>query len=278
LEFEVSDKNNVPKKYYWLKLERDFFKRHDMKIIESMPNGEKYLLFYLKLLVESLDHSGHLRFSDAIPYNEQMLSVITGTDVDVVRSAVKLFSELKMMEMMDDGTMYMMQVEKMVGSETNWAEKKREYRQRLQDNTGTMSGQKNVMSDKRLDTIIKNLEFREDKEEFNIVSPQITQNETKSEEEHQEDTKIKKTRRIIPTIEQAKEYFKSQGSDDIEAETFWDHWQSFGWMRNRQPIKDWEASARTWIRNGIKYKSCYPNQKKPQAELRLNNNKTRLDI
>ena len=43
-------------KFYWLKLDKDFFKRHDIKIIESMPNGKDYILFYLKLLCESLDH------------------------------------------------------------------------------------------------------------------------------------------------------------------------------------------------------------------------------
>ena len=80
------------KKYYWLKLKRDFFKRHDIQIIEDMPNGKDYILFYLKLLCESVDHDGHLRFNDEIPYNEEMLATITRTNVDIVRSAVKVFS------------------------------------------------------------------------------------------------------------------------------------------------------------------------------------------
>lgn len=113
------------KKYYWLKLKRDFFKRHDMQIIEAMPNGKDYLLFYLKMLLESIDHEGALRFSDTIPYNEQMLSTITNTNIDVVRAAMKVFSELKMIDVLDDQTIYMSEVKKMVGSETYWAERKR---------------------------------------------------------------------------------------------------------------------------------------------------------
>lgn len=104
------------KTFYWLKLKRDFFKRHDIQIIESMPNGKDYILFYLKLLCESVDHEGNLRFSDQIPYNEQMLSTITNTNVDVVRSAIKIFSELGMMEVMDDGTYFMREVQKMIGT------------------------------------------------------------------------------------------------------------------------------------------------------------------
>ena len=103
------------KTFYWLKLKRDFFKRHDIQIIESMPNGKDYILFYLKLLCESVDHEGNLRFSDQIPYNEQMLSTITNTNIDVVRSAIKIFSELGMMEVMDDGTYFMREVQKMIG-------------------------------------------------------------------------------------------------------------------------------------------------------------------
>lgn len=107
------------KKYYWLKLHKDFFKRHDVSIIEDMPNGKDYILFYLKLLVESVSHEGNLRFSDSIPYNEQMLSSLTKTNIDIVRSAVKIFSELNMMEMLDDGTIYMTEVDKMIGAETD---------------------------------------------------------------------------------------------------------------------------------------------------------------
>ena len=113
------------KKFYWLKLKRDFFKRHDIRIIEEMPNGKDYILFYLKLLLESVDHEGSLRFSDTIPYNEQMLSVVTNTNIDIVRSAMKLFIELNMMSIYDDQTIFMNEVDKLIGSETKWAEKKR---------------------------------------------------------------------------------------------------------------------------------------------------------
>ena len=93
------------KKYFWLRLKRDFFKRHDIQIIEAMPNGKDYILFYLKLMLESVDHEGSLRFSETIPYNEEMLATITRTNVDIVRSAIKVFSGLNMMDLLDDGTL-----------------------------------------------------------------------------------------------------------------------------------------------------------------------------
>ena len=91
-------------RFYWLKLKRDFFKRSDIMIIENMPNGKEYILFYLKLLLESIDNEGSLRFSDTIPYNEEMLATITNTNIDIVRSAMKVFESTKMIEILDDET------------------------------------------------------------------------------------------------------------------------------------------------------------------------------
>lgn len=135
------------KKFYWLKLKRDFFKRHDIRIIEEMPNGKDYVLFYLKLLLESIDHEGSLRFSDTIPYNEQMLAVVTNTNIDIVRSAMKLFTELQMMEVMDDATIYMAEVSNMIGSavDNDAANRQRRCRERkkqeaLPDETPCVTG------------------------------------------------------------------------------------------------------------------------------------------
>lgn len=104
------------KKYYWLRLHKDFFKRHEIRIIEAMPNGKDYVLFYLKLLVESVSHEGNLRFSDTVPYSMEMLSVLTNTNVDVVKSAIEVFTELNMIEILDDATIFMSEVNTMIGS------------------------------------------------------------------------------------------------------------------------------------------------------------------
>lgn len=154
------------KRYYWLKLKRDFFKRHDIQIIESMPNGKDYILFYLKLLCESVDHDGNLRFSEEIPYNESMLATITNTNIDIVRSAINVFTSLNMMEIMDDGTLYMAEVNKMLGSETYWAKKKRE--QRVSDDKSV--GQIPIMSNKFPTCPSKSIEKETDTEIKDINS------------------------------------------------------------------------------------------------------------
>ena len=222
------------KKYYWLKLKRDFFKRHDIQIIEDMPNGKDYILFYLKLLCESVDHDGNLRFSDEIPYNDQMLASLTHTNVDIVRSAVKLFAELRMIDIMDDGTFYMNQVEKMIGSETYWAQKKREQRERLLppadighcpklSNASPKCPSKSIEKEKELDIDI-------DK------SNSVPQAETR-------------TRFTPPTIEEVQAYCQER-QNGVDAERFIDYYSSNGWMVGKNKMKDWKAAVRTWERNG----------------------------
>ena len=169
------------KKFYWLKLKRDFFKRHDIRIIEEMPNGKDYVLFYLKLLLESIDHEGSLRFSDTIPYNEQMLSVITNTNVDIVRSAMKLFIELGMMSIFDDQTIYMAEVEKMIGSESESASRMRRLRQRQQASLCDGDVQKSdiekeIEEEKDIDKDIKN----ERKNECSFDQPTHIENDSLS--------------------------------------------------------------------------------------------------
>lgn len=128
------------KKYYWLKLHKNFFKRHEIKIIEGMENGKDYVLFYLKLLSESVSHGGKLRFSDEIPYDAQMLSSITNTDLNVVKTAMNVFTQLNLMEIQEDETICMTEVGDMIGSETVWAEKKRRQRNK-RDNVSDMSSE-----------------------------------------------------------------------------------------------------------------------------------------
>lgn len=152
------------KKYYWLKLQKDFFKRHDIKIIKSRPNGKDYVIFYLSLLLESIDHNGELRFSDTIPYNEEMLSVITDTNIDIVRSAMKILTELKMVELLDDSTIFMTEVNKMIGCETKWAEKKRIYRQKSQPKIEDNTQQEIKIDTKKDDNTINNTTNKEVKE------------------------------------------------------------------------------------------------------------------
>lgn len=140
------------KKYYWLKLQNNFFEKDEIKVIESRPNGEKHINFYLKLLLKSISTEGKLLFRDVIPYTPEMLASITNTDIDTVKVAIDLFLNLGLMERLDDGALFMSETQNMIGSETQWAVKKREYRKNLDNKSKDIvleeSETKKTLSDK----------------------------------------------------------------------------------------------------------------------------------
>ncbi len=125
-------KNRNSKRYYWLKLNENFFEREEVKVIESMKNGKDYIIFYMKLLLKSIGTEGKLKFRDVIPYTPEMLSSITNTDIDTVKVAIDMFVDLGLMEIWDDGTLFMSETQNMIGSETGWAKKKRRQKKRAE--------------------------------------------------------------------------------------------------------------------------------------------------
>ncbi len=54
----------------------------------------------------------------------------------------------------------------------------------------------------------------------------------------------------IATLEEIHAYFLAQNSTQIEAQKFYNYFQSNGWkVGGKTPMKDWQASARNWILN-----------------------------
>ena len=144
----------MAKRYYWLRLKDGFFSSDDIRIIQVQENGPEYIIFWLKLLLRSIsqDEPGRLRYKDNIPYDDKILATVTDTDIDVVRSAMKLFAELEMIRIDDAGTIWIDEARELVGSEGGSAPRVRTHRKRrkaLQCNTDvTKSNDCNVQSNR----------------------------------------------------------------------------------------------------------------------------------
>ena len=152
------------KKYYYLKLRDNFFDNDDIAILESMPDGILYSNILLKLYLRSLKNNGKLMFNDRIPYNAQMLSTITRQPVAVVEKSVGIFKEMGLIEVLDNGAIYMLDIQNFIGSSNTEADRKREYRQKIalekgQKFLGHLSGH---LSDERAPEIeIENRDIKE---------------------------------------------------------------------------------------------------------------------
>ena len=234
------------KRYYWLKLKRDFFKRHDIQIIEAMPNGKDYILFYLKLLCESVDHDGSLRFNDQIPYSPEMLATITNTNIDVVNSAIQIFTGLHMMELLDDGTFFMNEVSKMLGSaaDNDSANRVRRFREKQKESEGDTPVLQNVT-----DCVTKcNGEALQNVTDC-VTKCNESKRKSKSYSQNTKETKAKKSTFVPPAVEDVAAYCSERGNG-IDAEEFVAYYASKGWtVGKNSPMKDWKSAVITWERN-----------------------------
>lgn len=146
---------NDSKRYYWLKLRKDFFQQHQIKVLKSLPNGRLYALIYLELLAESTTHNGELRFSKLLPYDPITLASVIDEDKDNVEKAIETLIKLELVEVLDDGTIFMSEIQKLIGSETGQTIRKREaklasgknYQKITQENREQITD----IRDKRLD-------------------------------------------------------------------------------------------------------------------------------
>lgn len=124
-------KERVKGRYFYLMLKDNFYDSDDMVLLESMENGYKYSNILLKLYLKSLKDKGKLMYKDRIPYNIEMLAKLTRHDPDVVRRAIEIFKEMGIIEILDNGAIFMMDIENYIGKSSTEADRRRAYDRRI---------------------------------------------------------------------------------------------------------------------------------------------------
>lgn len=119
-------------KFYWLQLKEDFFEDDAIEWLEEQkPNGRDYAYFYLKLCLKSLKSNGVLVRKVGkilIPYDNQKLAELTKMDFDTVTVAMELLKKIGLIQILENGEIYINQLEKLIGSKSIGAFKKQQQR------------------------------------------------------------------------------------------------------------------------------------------------------
>lgn len=180
------------KKYYYLKLKENFFEDEKIIMLESLPDGMLYSNILMKLYLRSLKREGKLMISDRIPYNPIALSQITRHSVGDVEKAIKVLQELELIEILDNGAIYMLDIQNFIGKSSTEADRIRSYRKKIDDekqlelnpaenNDVTNVRQMNTRDITRDITRVKSLEIESDKSQSDI-----SQSDKKSKQTWQE--------------------------------------------------------------------------------------------
>jgi phage replisome organizer N-terminal domain protein len=230
------------KKYYYLRLKDNFFDSDELKILESMKDGYLYSNILLKLYLRSLKNDGKLVVNDRIPYNAEMLASVTGHQVGTIKQALSMFKELGLIEILENGAIYMLDIQNFIGKGSTEADRQRLYDRRISD-------EKKLTQSRNLEEILKK------------STPEIEIDSSASSAS----TTTKRKRFEKPTLSEIEQYCIER-NNNINAEQFYDYYESNGWKVGKNSMKDWKAAVRTWERS--EYRK--PNSKKNSKEDAIN--------
>ena len=149
------------KKYYWIKLKSNFFDLDTIDWLLSQKNGCEYVVLYQKLCLLTANRNGEMSTEIGemiIPYNAEKIARDTKFSFDTVVVALDLFKRIGLIYEQENGVLKIPYVEEVVGSETEYAKKKREYRKRIESGQNlieskTMSSKTETMSETMSETI-----------------------------------------------------------------------------------------------------------------------------
>lgn len=119
------------KRYYFLKLKENFFREETILLLEDCKDGFLYTNILLKMYLLSLKHEGQLLLTEGIAYTPAMIASLTHHQTGTVEKALQVFTELGLVEELQDGSLYMSNIQTMIGSSSTEAERKRQERLRL---------------------------------------------------------------------------------------------------------------------------------------------------
>lgn len=122
-----------PKRYYWLRLHKDFFQKKEIKRLRRVAGGDTYTIIYLKMLLRSIVDGGKLYFDG---YEETFVSELA-LDIDEdeqnVQITVNYLLKNGLLLECEADEYYLPEANNNTGSETAAASRMRKLREKSKD-------------------------------------------------------------------------------------------------------------------------------------------------
>ena len=215
----------------WIKLNVDMFDDEKIKIIQSMPEGDSLLIVWIKLitLAGKTNDGGYIYINENMAYTDEMLSTIMNKPLNIIQLALGTFTHLGMIEL-DEKGIYLINFEKYQSIDK--LEKIREQ------------------------TRLRVAKYRDKTKQLNDVTLQVTQSnaididiDKEEDKEYIKESKKKSFKK--PTIEEIQDYCKER-NNSINADAFYDFYESKNWYVGKNKMQNWKAAIRTWEQRDTK--------------------------
>ena len=238
----------MAQKYYWLKLQRDFFQQKQIKKLRKIAGGDTYTIICLEMYLLSLEHEGVIVFEGVEETLEDELALALDETVDDVKMTLLFLQSQSLIETLSDTEYLLPAVVMNVGSETQSAERMRRLREKPQVSQCDALPSHCDSDVQKCDT-----EKERELEKKEIIG---------ADEPPTSTPKPKQVKFSPPSVEDVKAYCMERGNK-INPEHFIDFYASKGWLVGKTKMKDWRASLRTWERNNSSAQQ--PSAPKPRS-------------
>lgn len=223
------------KKYYWLKLPKDFFEDRAIKKLRSIAGGDTYTIIYLKMLLRTLEDDGKFVYEGIEDSIVEEIALDIDEKEEDVSVAVNYLIKKGLM-ICTDNEAELTRMHEMIGSETDKAKLMRKKREQGNEGNNVTQISNNVTH----------------------LLPDVTKCYTDIEKEIDKELDIKETTTKVVVKKKRQKFEKptKQQVDDycrelkvtFDADKFIDYYESKGWYVGKSPMKDWKATVRNWLR------------------------------
>lgn len=132
----------MAKRYYWLKLPKDFFEDKAIKRLRQIAGGDTYTIIYLKMLLKSMEDDGKLFYEGIEDTICDEIALDINESADDVQVTIS-YLEKKGLLVVTDSEVELTRLTEMVGSESAVTERVRKHREAqklLQCNASMLQG------------------------------------------------------------------------------------------------------------------------------------------
>lgn len=119
----------MAKTYFWLKIQDEFFRQKEIKILRNMERGAVYIIIYQKMLLYSLKNESKLFFDNLQDTFEEELALLLDEKVEDVKATVDFLEKANLMECVSSDEFLLLQVNELTGRESETAKRVRKHRE-----------------------------------------------------------------------------------------------------------------------------------------------------
>ena len=216
------------KKYFWLRLQHDFFQSKRIKKLRRLAGGDTYTIIYLKMQLKAILNKGVLTYTGIEPTFAEEIALDIDEEADNVSVTVNYLLSCGLMEAVDGSNYILPYAVENTGRETEAAERMRRLRESRKNELPPSNEQERTM-------------FEQCSEVFEHCSDIESNNKSKNKIY----TEIEK-RGAAPTLAEVEEFAKERNSP-VPPKKFFDFYDAADWHDKKgNPVLNWKQKFLTW--------------------------------